>query len=130
MDIRKRIGAMPKLRVEVPLWECHVNVCGLTAAGRTRVRELHSGMKDGESDASPETSYAQLLVYSLRDDDGQLLFTEDDVPYMVEHANAQVLKELFDIAMPLCGFSPGPSGKIEALVKNCNGAPSCGLPSA
>jgi len=110
--LRQRILApntLPREPIEMPEWGCTVWVYALTGAQRDSI-EAHVMANRND----PSHLRAKLVVYSARTEDGERLFTDEDIPAIEEQAGS-ALERIFQCSQRLsCLESSG----IEELKKN------------
>lgn len=110
--LREKILAtntLPREPIEMPEWGCTVWVYALTGAQRDAI-EAH--VLKNRNDLSHLR--ARIVVYSARTEDGERLFTDEDIPALEEQAGS-ALERIFQCAQAVsCLESAG----IEELKKN------------
>ena len=106
-------------RVEVPEWGGDVWIAVLSGTERARF-ELGSSKIGDDQRPDIINKLGYLLIEAIQDEQGNHLFTEEDIPRLVAK-NSVVFMRLSDKAMTLNGLQ---SGDVEELVKNSEGAPS------
>jgi len=119
LSLRDQILAANDLKtatVEVSEWEVTIPVRELTAAERERVFDLHA--KNAGVEAVCHT-----IVAGARDENGDKLFTEDDVLALSEKSDS-ALTQLYSKIMELSGVHMSEDGESEA------GKPSETTPSS
>jgi len=102
MSLKDEILAMDDLRteqVEVPEWGRTVTLRQLT---NEAMDEFIDAVMAGRDDSSVRITglKAQLLVASIIDDNGELVFGPDDVPAL-QRKSAAALNRLFEVAQRL-----------------------------
>ena len=96
--------------VPVPEWGGEVMVQGLTLEEKDDWQA--SIIDDGKVNMKGAT--VSLCALSMRDDDGNIMFTSDDIAELSQKAAAP-LDRIFQVAQKLSGLG---AGEIEEVVKN------------
>lgn len=114
--------------VNCPEWGGQVRLQSLSGAERDRFEEsiLGSRNKDGSRDVVTKNLRAKLIALSAVDENGNLLFSADDVMILGEK-NATPLDRLFTVAKELSGIS---RDDVEEMVKNSETGQGAGSISA
>lgn len=105
--------SLPREEVEVESWGGSVYVRGMTAGERDRFEVL---LADGKR----KDFRATLVVFSVCDEAGKLVFSEKDIPTLTAQP-CQALDAVSGVALRLSGFT---SADTDALRKNSEGDPS------
>lgn len=114
-------------RVPVPEWGGTVIVQSLTGAERDAYEQTIIELrKDGETEMHLENARAKLLVRTLVDESGKLLFNEEDVVALGEK-NAAAMNRAYDKAMELSGLR---KEDVKELVGNSKSDQSEGSTSS
>ena len=100
--------------VEVPEWGGSVLVRGLTGAQRDRFEAGMVEMRKGKLAPKLSNVRAQLVALSLVDEQGQRMFSQDDVE-MLGNKSCAALQRIWDVARRLSGLS---DEDVEELTKN------------
>jgi hypothetical protein len=107
-------------RVEVPEWGGDVLVRGLDGSGRdgfeASVLEQHGKKRQ----VNLQDIRAKLVAKSCVDEDGNLIFSEDDVAALTRKS-AAALQRVYQVAQRLCGLS---DEDVDELQKNSVSAPA------
>lgn len=82
--ITAHFDAIGTRKIEVPEWSLDIYYTAVTVAEKTRI---YSGMK-GENDYEV---LVKILITKARDADGKPLFTLNDKPTLLQHADSAVL---------------------------------------
>jgi len=105
--------------VEVPEWGLTLRVRGLSAGDKQRYEEsLVSWDAQGKMTVSSEDGHARLLVLTIVDEQGQLIFTSGDVAMLSRKSGAAV-DRVVTVAQRLSGLGRG----SEALKNDSGPAP-------
>lgn len=110
--LREKILAtntLPREPLEIPEWGCTVWAYALTGAQRDSI-EAH--VMKNRNDLSHLR--ARIVVYSARSEDGERLFTDEDIPALEEQAGS-ALERIFQCSQRLSCLE---SSDIEELKKN------------
>jgi len=102
---------LPQEEVYVPEWGGYVRVRGLTAAERDA---LESTMLQTNGQVRLENFRARLVAMSIVDEEGNRLFSDEDVDAL-GRKSAAALQRVFDVAMRLSGLR---AEDVEELAKN------------
>ena len=100
---------LPREPLEVPEWDCTVWVYALTGAQRDSVEAHVIRHKNDLTHLR-----ALIVVYSLRTESGEPLFTEEDIPALEEQAGS-ALERIFQCSQRLSCLG---SAEIEELKKS------------
>lgn len=100
--------------LEVPEWGGTVKVRGLTGAERDRYENDSLDQKGKNMKVNLTNARARLVALSLVDDDGKLLFTEQDVRAL-GRKSAAALDRIFSVAQRLSGLT---QEDMDELTKN------------
>lgn len=98
----------------VPEWETWVKVRGLTARERDDYERSIMVGKGKDRDVNLRNLRAKLVVRSVVDSAGQLLFSDADIEALGDKS-AAALERIFDVARDLSGLS---EQDTEELLKN------------
>jgi len=98
---------LPHIDVEVPEWGGTVRVRAMTGHAREQYEEAYLGIAKSEANIR-----AAMCAYSLVDDNGELLFTLDDIAALGKKS-AKALMRVFEAAQKLNAV-----GDSEAQEKN------------
>lgn len=113
--------------VAVPEWGGSVRVRGLSGAERdayeASIVQLGAG---GKRSVNLKNLRARLVAYSVIDEDGNPLFTPEDVAALGDKS-AAALERVFDVARKLSGLA---DGDVKELAEGFAPAPSDGSTSA
>lgn len=110
----------------VPEWETWVNVRGLTARERDDYERSIMVGKGKDRDVNLRNLRAKLVVRSVVDSAGQLLFSDADIEALGDKS-AAALERIFDVARDLSGLS---EQDTEELLKNSESGRPDDSPSA
>lgn len=105
---------LPTERVSVPEWSGEVLVRGLTGAERDKFEASIVVRKGNRTDFNPDNMRAKLVALCVIDEQGNRLFTDDDVKILGKKS-ATALDRVFQVAQRLSGLQPG---AIEEAEKN------------
>lgn len=109
------IKDVPFEDVEVPEWGGKkVRVYALTIAAKNAYEESIQSIRDGQRTISMEHATAKLLVRCLGNDQGTLLFSENDI-LALGAKSAKTMDRLATIALRLSGMLPS---SLEDAKKN------------
>ena len=100
--------------VECPEWGGTIYVRNMTGKAREKFERSRYRMHGKDIEVVHENTRASLLVASVCDKDGNLVFTEADIDALNEK-NGAVLDRLFDVAQRLSAMR---KEDIEARAKN------------
>lgn len=101
--------------MEVPEWGGTVYLRSLKGKGRDAFEGSRVRITDDKKvEMIHDNTRARLLSMTLCDEQGNLIFTEEDVETLGEK-NAAVLDKLFDVAQRMSGLRPA---DVEAKLKN------------
>lgn len=100
--------------VEVPEWGGSVLVRGLTGAQRDRFEASMVELKKGKQVLKLSNLRAYLAALSIVDEQGQLLFSNEDIEALGNKSCA-ALQRIWDVARRLSGLS---DDDVEELTKN------------
>ena len=115
----------PRLRVEpleVPEWGGPEVVRELTGQERDTFESSMLDMESGKPELRMVGTRAMLAALSCVDEQGQRLFTEEDLPALRSLSGA-ALSRVFEVASRLSGLT---SGSMEELAGNLPAGPSAG----
>ena len=125
---REEILARATFRIEevaVPQWDTTVRVRELSAFNKDRLQMSMVDMSkvggNGASEGAVSQSSlvgmrAKLICYCVVDEDGERVFTDDDIPAIGEMP-AEPWEPVFDVAMRLSGMTKKEKNKIaESMV--------------
>jgi len=113
--------------VDCPAWGGFVLVRGLTGAERDRF-EMQIMQQKGRKKVvwNKEHVRARLVVAGVIDEDGELVFSQSDIP-AVSRKSAAALEPVFDTIRRLSGMT---EADVEELSKNLGGGQNDGSGSA
>lgn len=112
-------------RVEVPEWGGDVIVRELKGKARDEFEASQYVKKGDKLEFTNENARAKLVVRSLVDEDGKLLFTPNQASFLGDKSGA-VLDRLYDVAAKLSGLTPN---AVEDAKGNSEAVPSDGSTS-
>ena len=111
-------GLQDRPREDVPLPEFGEGACvtvwGMTAGERTRFERQFTNKSGATIDGRLQEFRERLVVACCRDDDGQPIFSADDIPQL-SGKRADVLERIVNVAQRLSGMS---KADIEETVGN------------
>jgi len=110
----------------VPDWGGSVFVRGLTGAQRDEFEMQVMEQRGRKQIWNRKDVRARLVVVSVVDEDGELLFSQSDIP-AVSKKSARALEPIFDTARRLSGMSVA---DVKELSKNLKGGQNDGSGSA
>jgi hypothetical protein len=108
--------------VEVPEWGGTLRVRGLTGIERDRFEETILDQRGKNVKVKMTNLRARLVALSVVDEQGQALFTQNDIG-VLGRKSAAALQRVFNVAQRLSGFS---DEDLEELAKNSSDAQSDG----
>ena len=105
--------------VEVPEWGGKVRVATITAEKRDKFESSmfkirNFGTKNQKAEYSQENLRARLVAYTVVDEDGNRIFSENDIKKLGEKS-AKALDRVFEVAQELNGIS---DEDVEEMTKN------------
>lgn len=106
-DIRKEV-------VHVPEWGGDVMVYGLSGQERDWFESGALDMSSGKAVMDLMNLRARLCTMAIRDEDGQHLFTDEDI-ILLGKKSASALQRVFEAAQRLSGLT---NQEVESLTKN------------
>lgn len=105
---------LPAENVHVPEWGGVVRVRGLTGAERDKFEASIVVRKGDKTEFNPENMRAKLCAMCIVDEQGNRLFSDDDIKALGKKS-AAALDRVFQVAQRLSGLQPG---AVEEMVKN------------
>ena len=91
-------------KVEIPEWNGHVNVKSLTGKERDQFEESIFHQKGKKMERNFRNLRAKLVALTTVDDDGNLIFNQNDVEALGDK-NASALDKIFSKAQKLSGLT-------------------------
>jgi len=109
-------AAVPAERVPLPEFgeDSYVNVHGMTAKARSQFEQQFQTKGGKQSARRLQEVRQRLLVACCKDDDGQPIFTVEDIEAIGGQSSA-VVERIVNVAMRLCGMK---EDDIETLAGN------------
>jgi len=109
-----QVQDLPVEDVHVPEWGGWVRVRGLTAEERDRFEASILEGQGKHARVKMENIRAKLVAMTVVDEEGNRLFTDEDVAALAKKSAAAV-QRVFDVAMRLSGLT---EAAVEELAKN------------
>jgi len=109
-----QVQDLPTEDVEIPEWNGTVRVRGLTGAERDKFEASIVTRKGNKAEFNPENMRAKLVAMCVVDENGNRIFTDDDVKALGKKS-ASALDKIFQVAQKLSGLRPE---DMEEMAKN------------
>jgi hypothetical protein len=125
-DQIRAVADVKTVEVFIPDWGAYVRVRGMTAAERDQFEEAAMVERGDKREMNLANYRARLAVWSLVDEDGHRLFTEDDAAWLGEKS-VSALNHIMTVAHKLNATT---AADVEELVGGLKNGQVAALPSS